>query len=262
MTASDPEREGVRGSGPDGTAPDRAELLRVLGVTIDSELLTRALTHRSYANENGGLPTNERLGFLGDSVLGAVIASELFLSHDVPEGLLSRMRAVLVRGSALAGLALSLGIGPHILLGRGELTSGGARKTALLGNTMEALIGAVYLEHGYEQASAMVLRLFAERIERAASLGAAMDWKTSLQRLAASRHLGEPFYKTTEEGPDHQKTFRATVLVGGITYGPSEDCRKKKEAEAIAAGIAYLAITDTDAEDPAASGPAADGEAG
>ncbi|MDL4818830.1 ribonuclease III [Actinomadura opuntiae] len=225
-------------------APDRAELSRALGVEVGAELLERALTHRSYAYENGGLPTNERLEFLGDSVLGLVVTDTLFRGHpDLPEGQLAKLRAAVVNMRALAGVARALGVGAHIRLGRGEEGTGGRDKASILADTLEALIGAVYLDRGLDEASALVHRLFDTLIARSAGLGAGLDWKTSLQELTAVEELGVPEYHVAESGPDHQKTFRASVRVGGTTYGDGEG-RSKKEAEQHAAEAAWNAIRE------------------
>src|SRR3954454_9901524 len=129
--------------------PAVAHLEAAFGVTLGEALLKRALTHRSYAYENGGLPTNERLEFLGDSVLGLVVTDTLFRSHpDLPEGQLAKLRAAVVNMRALAGVARSLGVGAHIRLGRGEEGTGGRDKSSILADTLEALIGAVYLDRG------------------------------------------------------------------------------------------------------------------
>lgn len=222
--------------------PDRAELTAALGVEVDGELLERALTHRSYAYENGGLPTNERLEFLGDSVLGLVVTDTLFRGHpDLPEGQLAKLRAAVVNMRALAGVARGLGVGAHIRLGRGEEGTGGRDKASILADTLEALIGAVYLDRGLAEASALVHRLFDALIARSAGLGAGLDWKTSLQELTAVEELGVPEYHVAESGPDHQKTFRASVRVGGETYGSGEG-RSKKEAEQHAAEAAWNEI--------------------
>lgn len=223
-------------------APDRAELSGALGVDVTDDLLERALTHRSYAYENGGLPTNERLEFLGDSVLGLVVTDTLFRGHpDLPEGQLAKLRAAVVNMRALAGVARGLGVGAHIRLGRGEEGTGGRDKASILADTLEALIGAVYLDRGLDEASALVHRLFDGLITRSAGLGAGLDWKTSLQELTAVEELGVPEYHVAESGPDHQKTFRATVRVGGTTYGAGEG-RSKKEAEQHAAEAAWNEI--------------------
>jgi ribonuclease-3 len=225
-------------------APERADLERALGVKIDPALLERALTHRSYAYENGGLPTNERLEFLGDSVLGLVVTDTLFRGHpDLPEGQLAKLRAAVVNMRALAGVSRSLQVGQHIRLGRGEEGTGGRDKSSILADTLEALIGAVYLDRGLGEAFDLVHRLFDPLIDRSASLGAGLDWKTSLQELTAVEELGVPEYHVTESGPDHQKTFRAIVRVGGHIYGSGEG-RSKKEAEQHAAEAAWTAIRD------------------
>ena len=225
-------------------SPDRTELESALGVSLDAALLERALTHRSYAYENGGLPTNERLEFLGDSVLGLVVTDTLYRSHpDLPEGHLAKLRAAVVQMRALAGVARGMDVGAHIRLGRGEEGTGGRDKTSILADTLEALIGAVYLDLGLAEASALVHRLFDSLIDRSAGLGAGLDWKTSLQELTATEELGVPEYHVAESGPDHQKTFRASVRVGGVTYGAGEG-RSKKEAEQEAAEAAWTAIRE------------------
>lgn len=223
-------------------SPDPAELLAVLGVPLSLELLDRALTHRSFAYENGGLPTNERLEFLGDSVLGLVVTDTLFSEHpDLPEGQLAKLRAAVVNMRALAGVARGLDLGRHIKLGRGEEGTGGRDKSSILADTLEAVIGAVYVERGLSEASKLVHFLFDPVIERSARLGAGLDWKTSLQELTAAEMLGVPDYQVQESGPDHQKSFRAVVVVGGKVYGSGEG-HSKKEAEQRAAEIAWTAI--------------------
>jgi ribonuclease III len=220
-----------------------SELEARIGLKLDPQLLERALTHRSFAYENGGLPTNERLEFLGDSVLGLVVTDTLYRNHpDLPEGQLAKLRAAVVNMKALAGVARSLlDLGAHIRLGRGEEGTGGREKASILADTLEAVIGAVYLDKGLEEASALVHRLFDGLIEHSASLGAGLDWKTSLQELTADEGLGVPEYLVTESGPDHQKTFCACVRVGGRTYGEGRG-RSKKEAEQKAAEAAWTEI--------------------
>jgi ribonuclease-3 len=223
---------------------DRATLEAALGVAPDPALLERALTHRSFAYENGGLPTNERLEFLGDSVLGLIVTDTLFRGHpDLPEGQLAKLRAAVVNMRALAGVARSLDLGAYIRLGRGEEGTGGRDKSSILADTLEAVIGAVYLDCGLPAADTLVHRLFDPLIARSASLGAGLDWKTSLQELTATEDLGVPEYHVEESGPDHQKTFRATVGVGGVEYGRGEG-RSKKEAEQQAAEAAWTAIRE------------------
>jgi ribonuclease-3 len=224
------------------SATEVTEFQQSVGIEVAPDILTRALTHRSYAYENGGLPTNERLEFLGDSVLGLVVTDTLYRTHpDLPEGQLAKLRAAVVNMRALADVARSLGIGRYVRLGRGEEATGGRDKSSILADTLEALIGAVYLDRGLDEASALVHRLFDPLIARASGLGAGLDWKTSLQELTAAEMLGVPEYLVEESGPDHQKTFRATVRVAGQTYGSGEG-RSKKEAEQQAAESAWKAI--------------------
>jgi ribonuclease III len=243
---------------PGAGQPDATELLRVLDAGLSPGLLERALTHRSFAYENGGLPTNERLEFLGDSVLGLVVTDALFRGYpDLPEGHLAKLRAAVVNMRALANVARGLKLGDYVRLGRGEDGTGGRDKSSILADTLEAVIGAVYIERGLEAASALVHRLFDPVIARSARLGAGLDWKTSLQELTASEMLGVPEYHVDESGPDHQKSFRATVRVGGHVYGSGEG-RSKKEAEQQAAETAWNAISngegpmDADGADEAA----------
>jgi ribonuclease-3 len=209
---------------------------------LSAELLDRALTHRSYAYEHGGLPTNERLEFLGDSVLGVVVTDTLFRTHpDLSEGRLAKLRAAVVNARALAQVARAIGLGTHVKLGRGEEATGGRNKSSILSDTVEALIGAVYLSGGFETSSRVVHLLFDPLMDNAARLGAGLDWKTSLQELSAEHSLGVPEYVIDEEGPDHEKTFTARVRVGEALYGHGTG-RSKKEAEQQAAETAYLAI--------------------
>ena len=211
------------------------------------ELLDRALTHRSFAYENGGLPTNERLEFLGDSVLGVVVTDTLFRAHpDLSEGRLAKLRAAVVNARALAQVARTIDLGRYIKLGRGEESTGGRNKSSILSDTVEALIGAVYLSGGFESASAVVHLL----MENAARLGAGLDWKTSLQELSAEHSLGVPEYVIEDEGPDHEKTFTAQVKVGATLYGHGTG-RSKKEAEQQAAETAYVAIAAAHGDLPA-----------
>jgi ribonuclease-3 len=235
----------VSGCSADGQAPDAnvAELLAALGVPLGAEYLERALMHRSFAYENGGLPTNERLEFLGDSVLGLIVTDTLFQSYpDLPEGQLAKLRAAVVNMRALAGVARGLRLGSYVRLGKGEEGTGGRDKSSILADTLEAVIGAVYLDQGLPAADGLVHRLFDPVIARSARLGAGLDWKTSLQELTAAEVLGVPEYHVDESGPDHQKSFRATVRIGTHTYGEGEG-RSKKEAEQQAAEAAWTAIS-------------------
>jgi ribonuclease III len=225
------------------SARDPAELRHALGVPVMPKSLERALTHRSYAYENDNPPTNERLEFLGDSVLGLVVTDTLFRGYPaLPEGQLAKLRAAVVQMRALADVARDLRLGSYVMLGRGEEVTGGRNKSSILADTLEAVIGAVYIDCGLDEASALVHRLFDPVIARAAELGAGLDWKTSLQELTAAQLLGVPDYQVEESGPDHQKSFRATVRVGGRVLGSGEG-RSKKEAEQHAAEAAWKTIT-------------------
>ena len=219
-----------------------AHLFEVVGETIDEPLLVRALTHRSYAYEHGGLPHNERLEFLGDSVLGLVVTDSLYAVHpDLAEGQLAKLRAAVVNMRALAEVARTMGLGDYIFLGRGEESTGGRDKASILADTMEAVIAAVYLSGGLPASSAFVHRLLDPLMESSASLGAGLDWKTSLQELTALGSLGVPEYCITEEGPDHKKSFHAEVNVGSEVMG-SGFGSSKKEAEQQAAEVAWTEL--------------------
>ena len=234
--------------------PPLSDLATRLGVDIDPGLLERSVTHRSYAYENGGLPTNERLEFLGDSVLGLVVTDTLYRTHpDLPEGQLAKLRAAVVNAKALAGIGRELGLGEHLLLGRGEETTGGRDKSSIVADTVEAVIGAVYLDQGLDVATALIHRLFDPLIAESAGLGAGLDWKTSLQELCAARSLGVPEYVVEESGPDHMKSFRARVRVGAELYGDGRG-GSKKEAEQQAASTAYTELLETSAPPEAVAG--------
>jgi ribonuclease-3 len=225
--------------------PDAAVLVEVLDVHLDEpSLLDRALTHRSWAFENGGVEPNERLEFLGDAVLGLVVTDEIFHAHpDEQEGRLAKVRSAAVKTESLADVARGLGLGDYVKLGRGESTSGGADKDSILADTLEAVIGAVYVDQGFASAYDLVERLFADRLAELADRGAALDYKTSLQELSAQRFEALPRYEVSDEGPDHAKTFQATVTVDGDVVGQGEG-RNKKQAEQRAAREAYRVLID------------------
>jgi ribonuclease-3 len=235
------------GSAAEAVAGGAGRLVARLGLRVDPELLVLALTHRSFAYEAGGLPSNERLEFLGDSVLGLVVTERLYRRHpDLPEGELAKMRAASVSQRALAAVGRELGIGDFILLGKGERATGGNEKPSILSDTVEALIGAVYLCHGLEPTRHLVERLLASTLDRAAVAGAGLDWKTSLQEVAARRGLGSPVYEVTGDGPDHARVFTARVLLGGEIRGEGTGAAKKL-AEQLAAEAAYESILGDDA---------------
>jgi ribonuclease-3 len=221
------------------------DLERVAAISVERGILERAVTHRSYAYENGGLPTNERLEFLGDSVLGVVITDSLYTTFpDLQEGQLAKLRAAVVNMRALAEVSRALGLGDFVRLGRGEESTGGRDKSSILADALEAVIGAVYVDGGLPAASDLVHRLFDPLIDEAAGRGAGLDWKTSLQELTASQLLGVPYYEVTESGPDHEKSFTAGVRLGGLVYGSGQG-RSKKEAEQEAAEVAWRRIRAT-----------------
>lgn len=206
---------------------------------LDPELLQLALTHRSFAYENGGIPTNERLEFLGDSVLGVVVTETLYRNHpDFSEGRLAKIRAAVVQARALADVGRTLGLGEHVMLGKGEEATGGRDKASILADTVEAVLGAVYLSGGFDNAARVIHLLFDPLLAAAAELGAGLDWKTSLQELCADKELGVPEYVIEDEGPDHAKVFTARVKVQQEYYGHGVG-RSKKEAEQQAAESAY-----------------------
>ena len=242
--------------------PPYTLLEATLGTAVDPELIERALTHRSYAYENGGLPTNERLEFLGDAVLGLIITDALYSGHpDLPEGQLAKLRASVVNMRALADVARRLGptgLGTYVRLGRGEEVTGGRDKASILADTLEALLGAVYVEHGLDVADTVVHKLFDPVLADAAQRGAGLDWKTSLQELTASLSLGVPEYAVSEEGPDHAKSFTAVARVGGESFGSGAG-RSKKEAEQKAAEAAWTALQERAAPPPGDAPPKAAG---
>lgn len=217
----------------------------------DEELLSRALTHRSWCAEWPGHDSNERLEFLGDAVLGLVVTDHIFRTYpDLPEGELAKVRAAVVSAAALAGVAEDLGLGAALRLGRGEDASGGREKPSILADATEAVIGAVYIDGGWEAAVELVMGFAAERIVEAASGPGGDDYKTRLQEMSAQRFESLPRYELTERGPDHAKHFRATVLVGDDITGSGEG-RSKKQAEQAAARNAWRALEVAEVHKPA-----------
>ena len=228
-------------------------LIAHLGIALSREVLEQALTHRSFAYENGGLPTNERLEFLGDSVLGLVVTETLYREHpDLPEGQLAKLRAAVVNMRALATVGRDLGLGRYLRLGKGEEATGGRDKASILADSIEALIGAVYVDRGIGDATLLVHRLFDPVIETARELGAGLDWKTSLQELTAEMGLGVPEYRIVESGPDHAKSFVATVVLRDGLYGQGEG-GSKKEAEQAAAAATWQSLAERSAPDAGTS---------
>jgi len=223
-------------------ARDPAALLERLEIDVPRDLLLESLTHRSYAYENGGLVPNERLEFLGDAVLGLVITDALFdRNPGVAEGELAKMRASIVSSKALGQVAREISLGEYLLLGKGELTTGGRNKTSILADATEALIGATYIGCGLAMAEKLIMRLFEARIRASEELGAGLDWKTSLQELSSQLDLGVPAYVVTGEGPDHDRIFTARVRLRDGLHGFGRG-ETKKEAEQQAAKGAFAEL--------------------
>lgn len=227
-----------------------ADLIEGLGIPVDPQLLQLALTHRSWAYEHGGAPHNERLEFLGDAVLGVVVTEHLFsLYPDDAEGVLAKKRAAVVNTYALADVARGLNLGADVRLGRGEVATGGADKDSILADATEAVIAAVFLSAGRDAAERFVHALMDPLVARATAAGVTMDWKTALQELCSERDLPTPRYTHVASGPDHDKRFEATAVVGETTFPPAS-ARSKKLAEqgaaeqAHAALLAAFAVTD------------------
>ncbi len=200
------------------------------------DLLERALTHKSYANENRVPDHNERLEFLGDSVLGLVVSEYLMNTcPDSTEGDLSRLRAAVVSEPALAAVAREIGLGSFLLLGKGEEQTGGREKDSLLANCLEALLGSLYIDAGITAVEAFVLRFFSEIIRKTCTARGSQDYKTELQELCQERIRQLPEYRVVSEtGPDHQKKFEVELSLKGTVYGRGVG-KSKKEAEQKAA---------------------------
>ena len=208
----------------------------------NEELLRTALRHRSWIAENDGHESNERLEFLGDAVLGWVVADLVYRRHDdMAEGKLTDLRKSVVNAIALGAMAEQLGVGEHLMLGRGEDAAGGRQKTSILSDALEAIFGAIYLDAGAEVAYRVISSLFREQMVEALAGLDRLDAKTRLQELASRVGGGHVSYRVTDEGPDHEKTFFATVYVGDREMGAGEG-RSKKAAEQIAAEIACDAL--------------------
>jgi len=221
---------------------DLAALQQILGVSFnDSSLLEQALVHSSYLNENPGIApaSNERLEFLGDAVLGLVVAEKLY--QDFPhsdEGEMTRLRAALVRGNTLARVARTIKLGDYLYLGKGEEASGGRRKPANLAGALEAMIAAIFLDQGSMVTRDFILRLFDEELQKIANRGARVDYKSQLQELIQSRGQQTPAYRLIETaGPDHDRRFTVEVRTGDTILGKGSG-KSKKAAETEAAGAA------------------------
>jgi len=207
-------------------------------------LLELALTHRSFSYEAGGIPTNERLEFLGDSVLGLIVTDELYkLFPDLDESRLSPLRSGVVNMKALAQIAKEINLGKYLRIGKGEETTNGREKNSILADTFEALVGAIYLEHGYLKSAEVISKWIKPAILEATSQGSTLDGKTALQELVASLNLLSPEYEIKESGPDHDKSFTACVLLGNDKFPPGIG-KSKREAEQAAAKIAYESLIE------------------
>jgi ribonuclease-3 len=222
--------------------PGPESLDAALGIRFsDAEIRETALTHRSFAFEHSLDATNERLEFLGDSVLGLVVTDMVFEAFpDLPEGELAKRRAAVVNAQALAEVARSLGLGAMVRLGKGEEQSGGRGKASILADALEAVLGAVYLDLGLDEARRLIERLFRPLIE---AYVRGEDYKTILQELASRELRTMPEYRLEERGPDHEKEFTATVFVAGEALGAGVG-KSKKEAEQRAAREAFDHISD------------------
>lgn len=207
-------------------------------------MLELALTHRSFSYEAGGLPTNERMEFLGDSVLGLVVTDELYEKFpDLDESRLSPLRSGVVNMRALAQVAREINLGQYLRIGKGEEATNGRDKNSILADSFEALVGAIYLDHGYTKTAEIVLNLLRPVIDSAQNSGAALDGKTALQELAASQGLTSPEYEIGESGPDHDKSFTASAILSGVRY-PQGVGKSKREAEQAAAKLAHEVISN------------------
>jgi ribonuclease-3 len=201
-----------------------------------------AFTHRSFAYESASKETNERLEFLGDSVLGLIVTEELYKRYpDFDESRLSPLRSGVVNMRALADIARGLNLGQYIRLGKGEEVTNGRDKNSLLADALEALIGAIYLQFGFETCTQIVRRLITPTMDSAVARGAGLDGKTALQELAASLGKGAPEYIVSEDGPDHDKNFTAVAMLSGQVMSEGTG-KSKREAEQVAARAAYEAL--------------------
>ncbi|MBV8464109.1 MAG: ribonuclease III [Acidimicrobiales bacterium] len=226
--------DGAVGVTPSST--ERSALTRRLGYEFSEPgLLEQALAHRSWVAEEEARASNERLEFLGDAVLGLVVAEYTYREYpQLSDGMLSKVRASVVNTKALGQIAFELGLPSHLRLGRGEDQSGGRAKESILADATEAVIGAVYLDGGLGAARRLVLSLLTDRITEAVGGPGASDHKSRLQERTVHRGWGVPHYEVVGSGPDHARRYRASVSVAGRPLGTGEG-RSKKEAEQVAA---------------------------
>ena len=211
----------------------------------DKSLLETAMRHSSWTAENIGFESNERLEFLGDSVIGFVVADIMYRRYpDFDEGKLTDLRKIVVNMNALSRVATQLGLGEFILLGRGEEAGGGREKTSILANALEAVFAAVYLDSDALSAYALVRSLLSESIDEALAALKQLDAKSQLQELCSRLDNPVPEYRVTDEGPDHAKTFYAAVYIGNDWMGAGSG-RSKKVAEELAAQQAFVTLQDS-----------------
>lgn len=209
---------------------------------VDPANLAAALAHRSWCAENEGNASNERLEFLGDSVLGLVVTDHIYRTYpNLPEGELAKVRSSVVNAQALAEAALELDLGSAIQLGKGEAASGGREKPSILSDAFEAVIGAIYMDAGWAAADRFVMQMLGGLIEEAAAGPGGQDYKTRLQELAAQHYPDLPRYVVEDDGPDHAKTFQARVFIGPDQKGEGVG-RSKKQAEQAAARAAWESL--------------------
>ena len=221
------------------------ELAKILGIQFnDISLLDRALTHRSYLNENKDtLKHNERLEFLGDAVLELIVSGHLYNSYpDRPEGDLTSFRSALVRTESLADASRELNYGKYLKLAKGEEESGGRDKDYILANTFEAVLGAIYIDQGYDKCKELVERILITKIDYIVKNRLEIDGKTKIQEMAQAKYRLTPTYEVVEEtGPDHDKKFVVAIKLGKKTIGIGKGASKQKAEEAAAQkGIEYI----------------------
>ena len=206
-----------------------------LGVEIEPQLLELALTHRSYSYENGRGPNNERLEFLGDAILGFLVTSHIH-DHfsDLDEGNLTKLKNAVVSAPALAQAASSINLGEYLLLGKGEIQTGGREKMNLLADTFEAILGAAYVSKGLEAAKTIVDQHILPLLDSSDALLLSADPKTTLLESMQKQGKALPVYQTTHEGPDHDRTFFANLIIDGQVIA-SASGRSRKQAETNAA---------------------------
>ena len=232
----------------DGTDQDISTLTDRLGLSFeDLAIVVEAMSHRSWCAENPGQASYERLEFLGDAVLGWVTADVAFRRFpEMSEGQLTGIRKGVVNTVALAELAVELEIGPYIRLGKGEAAAGGSSKPSILADAMEAMIGAIYLDRGPSTAYDFVEGLIVDRVVATAARLDELDFKTTLQELVAAAGMPAPLYNITEQGPDHQKRFFATVSVGGTALGTGEGSSKRSAEQGAAAAATRTLASERD----------------